>query len=191
MGIRRRTFKEGTLNEEKTFEYVYSDWILQIEKRKVLKNCALNLALAIVSALIVLFAGEHAGAFMQFLLAGAVLYMIFLIPVEIMRLLRNKKRMIEQIRVGKDSIWFDEVEINFYHIQKVQITDISVNTRGAFSVAQRYLILFTDAGKKRYWLGSALSVENEQYLALCEFLEYSFLRRQIEFVYSKRRPVLD
>ena len=184
------SFKGAPANDERTFDFVDGERILSIEKRALLKRLGINVALALALVFFA-FVAEDIHPLFQIFFIMITLYLLFLIPKELVTFHRDRQRMIGSIRVAGNSIWFDDEEVKFYHIQKVYMTDIAMNTRSAFTAAQRYLNLYTDTERKKVWLGSQSSVNHEEYLALCEFLEYSFHQKQIAFYYSKKRPIFE
>ena len=170
--IKKGAFKGAPENDDKEFDYVCNEWMLRTERRALLKYLGLSGGFVIVSICFAFIPGVEPLYQIAFII-GALL-LPFHMAKQIITFIGNKRRMLSAIRVKGDRIWINDEEINFYHIQKVQITDINVNPSGAFIATQRYLNIYLNMEKKKYWLGSHLSVHNDDYIALCDFLEDCF-----------------
>ena len=177
------------MGEERRFVLPDVENLKQLEKKVFVKNCAIYIGLPIL-ILLMFLAGIRTGyLIMAFLVLAAIAFLLILAPTYIITFVKDNKRTLGEIRISAETIYFGEDAVNFQSIKKVQMTAINTKPSSPLNFVPRYLWVKTDSGKKKYWLGSLTSVNNGDYDQLCKFLEEAFKEKNVNFSYSKKKPL--
>ena len=187
--VSENLYQDTGLKIGDSFELTNVESLLQIEKKSLMKYSGIGGGVAVIMLFLVFLDGGTRFFFQAFAVLFA-LYMAIFIPTQMITYLRNSKRTLASIRVVSDGILFEEEEIAFHNIKNAQITHLNVRTSSPIIAAQRYLTVNTDNGKMKFWLGSHVSVQDGDYLRLCDFLGEVFAEHNVKYTISTKRPVL-
>jgi len=168
------------LNDEK--EFIFPEMMREAEKRKMLKSCVIQIVLGLVLLYLGVWGGT--GELFRIFALLLIVFLVVAIPVQLISYKRNGTRVLKSIRMRGNEIWLDDNRIDLRNIIKAQITSLDVRSSSPLAPAQRFLDIQTDTGKWKYWVGSQVSISDDDYLRLCDILEYGFRNKGVDFSYS-------
>lgn len=104
-------------------------------------------------------------------------------PLQALYLKRKSKKCPEHIRICSGCIWVGDNRYSYGALSKIRLTSPRKKSMGAEPV-NRYLWVFTNGEKTKYWLGSDVSFG--EYGRLCDCLEKATFAYPGKVQYTKR-----
>ena len=188
------------MKNEMVFRIPDAKQMTRAEGKILLKNAAVIVGLVSLGFLLILIRtgtiplfdfSSIAGVLSGFILPIVISYVIIINGILYIILRRNSKTVPESIRVGKGVICIGEETFNFCDIEDVKLTSSGIieDSRRIYAT-QRYLVLNTNAGKRKYWLGNRFHWAISEYPQLCHELERILRREKVKIKLCKRKSPL-
>lgn len=99
--------------------------------------------------------------------------------------LRRKQRWCPHIiKRNGDFLFFDDMTFSARKIDKLIMTDPN-SYQSSVEVNHRYITIFSEGKKYRYWFGIYGSLTVEQYKNLCDVVEQAFVMYPSKIIYKK------
>ena len=192
----------GEINVENKMLFRFPDakQMTRAEGKILLKNTAVIVGLVSSGFLLILIRtgmiplfdfSSITGVLSGFILPIVILYVIVINGTLYIILRRNSKTIPESISVGKGVICIGEETFNFCDIEDVKLTSTRrMEDPRRIYATQRYLVLNTKAGKRKYWLGNRFHVNCGEYKHLCFELRRIFLREKVKIELCEKKSPL-
>lgn len=111
--------------------------------------------------------------------------MLLSLPVMAVRLVLNKKRCPYKVYRNGDFLFIDDKRFSISQIEKIVMTDVNAKSNSIFPL-NRYIKLYADNKKYKYWVGSEGSMSYQQYQELCGEIERMFINASSKIVYDQK-----
>lgn len=160
------------------------------EKSRLLKTFCIYIGLIVVVFLLSQLGYTGLMIQLELLIAGLALVMaVFIFPLELVTYKRVANTCPDTIFYTGMGLWVGKDYYSFTQIQKLTMTSPMLNSKSILPV-QRYMVIQSRDGNKKYWLGNAHILENDVYKAICHLMEEVMMFSPDKIVWSGKQSLL-
>lgn len=139
----------------------------------------------LVSALIMFLIRSWGSGMTWYLVLIVITVMVLSLPVMAVRLALNQRRCPYKISKNGSFLFMDDMRFSVNQIDKVVMTDVNAKSNSIFPL-NRYIKIYANNRKYKYWVGSEGSLSYEAYKELCGEIERMFINSPSKIFYDQK-----
>ncbi|MDE6103609.1 MAG: hypothetical protein K2F60_03685 [Oscillospiraceae bacterium] len=112
------------------------------------------------------------------------------IPYELIRTVKNARRCPEYVQFKGEHFMVADDHFIVSDIENLTMTSVDRKSNSIYPV-QRYMIIKTDMGKYKYWIGSEASMTVREYKRICAFIRQAFINYPDKLEFKGKRSWLN
>jgi len=165
--------------------------LLYAEKRRIKLTFFLFLGLAAALSLIIIWGWAKSGeqSFKVFFCLGILIFMLMMLSIEIIRFIKYQNHMPAIITYMTNHLLVDSEYYAFSEVVSISLTDPLMQSSSVFPV-QRYMIITTLNGQRKYWLGTENGIGSGEYKKICTLLEEAFIYTPEKIRFNSKRSIM-
>ncbi len=198
--IQMQRHNQAAADAKTFYELHFGEGELQIDRKRITANAwknvfRISVIWVVISAVLIVLtltdnAWEYGGSFRTLAEIVMSLCCVAYIPFSIVKTKRNAATCPSKLSFSGEHFMVDADHYSAAHIQNVSMTSVKLESHSIYPVP-RYLMVKTDAGIHRYWLGSQDSMTCSEYMQIVQFVNGAFLPYPGIFCVSSRRGLLN
>lgn len=139
----------------------------------------------LVCALVVFLIRSWGTGLTWYFLLILTTFMVLCLPVLAVRLVFNQKRCPSKISRNGNFLFMDDKRFSMNEIDKVVMTDVRAKSNSIVPL-NRYIKIYVNKRKYKYWVGSEGSLSYQSYQELCREIERMFINSPSKISYEQK-----
>lgn len=139
----------------------------------------------LVSTLIMFLIRSWGSGMTWYLVLIVITVMVLSLPVMAVRLALNQRRCPYKISKNGSFLFMDDKRFSMNQIDKVVMTDVNAKSNFIFPL-NRYIKIYANNRKYKYWVGSEGSLSYQSYQELCREIERMFINSPSKIFYDQK-----